>query len=133
LLLKELRKKVERTRKAAGWLRKEKKNRHVGVWQQVWPKIPRRNLVSRRIELDTRLQVELGKMLADYLRPEGISLETIARLILLAYWAGGLSEMDGDVIRTTYTGRELKVRNIRENLRESRLHKARNFKKKRPK
>jgi hypothetical protein len=128
--LEDLRENVERTRKTIGRLRKRKRNRHFGVWQQFWPEVPRNNLVSRKVELDTRLQVELGKMLADYLRPEGISLETIARLILLAYWTGGLCGMDGEVIRTTYTGRELKVRNIRENLREIRLHKARNFKKK---
>jgi hypothetical protein len=128
-LLKDLRKTVERTRKMAGWLRKNRRNRHFGVWQHRWPEMLRNNLVSGKFELDKRLQIELGKMLADYLRPEGISLETIARLILLAYWAGGLSEMIGDEIRTTYTGRELKVRNIRDNLRGIELHKAASFKK----
>jgi hypothetical protein len=67
-------------------------------------------------------------MLADYLRPEGITLETIARLILLAYWAGGLCGMDGEVVRTSYTNRELKERNIRDNLRGIKLHKAASFK-----
>jgi hypothetical protein len=126
-LLKYLRKKVERTRKTARRLKKGKKDWPFGVWRLLWPEIPRKNLVSRKIELDTRLQVELGKMFADYLRPEGVKLETIARLILLAYLVGGLSGMDGKVIRTIYTDRVLKVRNIRENLRDAGLHLANSF------
>jgi hypothetical protein len=65
----------------------------VGYWEEiVWPKVRRRNVVTRKLQLDTRLQIEVGKVLAFYLRENGISLETIARLILLAYWAANLSE-----------------------------------------
>jgi hypothetical protein len=126
-LLEGLRKKVERTRKATHWLKERKRNWHYGVWQRSWRKVPRKNLVSRKIELDTRLQVELGKMFGDYLGPEGVSLETIARLILLAYWVGGLATMNGKKNQAICTNRVLKVRNIRDNLRFARLHKAVSF------
>jgi hypothetical protein len=129
-LFKDLKKEVEQTQKAVGWLRKRKADWHFGVWQHRWPKILRKNLVSRRIELDTRLQVELGRIFADYLRPD-ITLETIARLILLAYSAGRLSGLDGEDTRTILTNRVLEVRNIRDNLREAGLQDAASFKKKR--
>lgn len=126
-LLKNLRMEIERKQKGVGERKKSRKNRHPGIWRQLWPEIKRNNLVSRKIELDTRLQVELGKKFSDYLRPDGVRLETIARLILLAYWAGELCEMEGEVTRTLYTNRELTVRNIREKLREKGLHKAESF------
>jgi hypothetical protein len=114
-----------------GQLKEERRNWHVGVWQQLWPEIPRKNLVSRKIELDTRLQVELGKMLADYLRPEDrherVSLETIARLILLAYRVGGLAYKDESGTRLNSTNRNLTVRNIRDNLGCAGIEKAENF------
>jgi len=84
-------------------------------------------LVSRRVELDTSLQVGLGKVLILYLHPKKVSLETVARLVLLAYWAGDLSETSGDFSKSKYTGRVLKVRNIRENLRDAKLHDAAGF------
>ena len=63
-----------------------------GFWvEMIWRDLPSRNMAARTIELDTRLQVELGKVLVFYLRERKVSLRTIARLILLAYWAGGLS------------------------------------------
>jgi hypothetical protein len=63
-----------------------------GFWvEMIWRDLPSRNMVARTIELDTRLQVELGKVLIFYLREKKVSLLTIARLILLAYWAGDLS------------------------------------------
>ena len=67
-------------------------DRKFGFWvEMIWRDIPSRNVVARTIELDTRLQVELGKVLIFYLRGKKVSLLTIARLILLAYWAGDLS------------------------------------------
>ena len=67
-------------------------NMKFGFWvEMIWRDLPSRNMVARTIELDTRLQVELGKVLVFYLREKKVSLRTIARLILLAYWAGDLS------------------------------------------
>ena len=132
--LARLKRHAERARKTVGTLKQQKRDWHFGEWRHFWPKkLLRRNLVSRRIELDTRLQVELGKMLADYLRPkergERVSLETISRLILLAYLAGGLAgeEKKTGMIRTYYTDHVLTVRNIRDNLRYAKLHKAKSF------
>jgi hypothetical protein len=126
-LLSELMEEIEKKRKTVGWLKQRKKEWHYGVWQQLWSEIPRQNLVTRIIDLDTRLQVELGKMFSDYLRGAGVSLETIARVILLAYRVGGLAFKDGKVTRTYGTRRRLTVRNIRENLRYAGLHKAESF------
>jgi hypothetical protein len=50
-----------------------------------------------------------------------VKLETIARLILLAYRVGGLSGMDGQVTRTIDTSRLLNVRNVRDKLTYSGL------------
>ena len=130
-LLSSLRKKVERTRTTVGKLMRDRSDWHFGVWQQLWPEIPRKNLVSRKIELDTRLQRELGKKLADYLRTgkrrERVSWETIARLILLAYRVGELTYDDESGTNIHSTGHKLIVRNIRENLRNGGLHKAATF------
>jgi hypothetical protein len=130
-VLQDLKKKAGRARETVARLRKNKKNWQFGMWQHGWPEVPRRNLVSRKKELDTRLQAELGKMLADYLRPAGISLETIARLVLLAYWAGGLFEPKDGKSPKTDAGGILTVRNIRENLRDAKLHKAKSFRRRR--
>jgi len=130
-LLGDLSKYIERKRDTALWLKERKRNSHYGgIWQHMWPEVPRKSFVSRRIELDTRLQVELGKQLAFYLRPLGVSLETIARLVLLAYLVGELASEEKTEkarIRTHFTGRILTVRNIRDNLRYAGLHKAEMF------
>ena len=133
-LLARLKREIERARKTVGTLKQQKRDWHFGAWRHFWPKkLLRKNLVSRKIELDTQLQVELGKMLADYLRPkergERVSLETIARLILLAYLAGELAreEKETGMIRTYTTDHILTVRNIRDNLRYANLPKARSF------
>jgi hypothetical protein len=121
-LLKGLRAQAERTIKTAASLKLEEKNRNFGVWQHLWPRLPRNNLVSKKRELDSRLQIELGKKFADYLRQADVSLETIARLIYLAYWIGGFCSQVEDGTVKTPAGGILKVRNIRENLRAAGLH-----------
>ena len=128
-LLQDLEKTVERTRRTLNWLKKRKQEWQFGAWKRFWPEIPRKNLVESKIDLDMRLQAEMGKMLADYLVPEGVSLETIARLILLAYCAGELAEIkDGDP-KTKFGDRTLRVRNIRDILRARGIaRKERNFK-----
>lgn len=126
-VLADLRREVERTQKKAGRLMKERRNWHFGIWQHLWPEVPRKNLVLRKKDLDTRLQLELGKAFAYYLKPEGVSLETVARLIFLAYRVGGLLHAEGGWTGMTLAGGILKVRNIRENLRYGGLHKAESF------
>jgi hypothetical protein len=124
-VLRRLRAHINEARGAITWSKLKQAKMHLGFWQGLlWPEPPRRSLVSRRMELDISLQVELGKVLLFYLRRTRVSLETVARLILLAYWAGGLSEVSGDFSRSRLTGRVLKVRNVRENLRDAKLHEA---------
>lgn len=123
---------IRGARHQVNWLKERRRDWHFGVWQQLWPEVPRKNLVSRRIELDTRLQIEMGKMFADYLRSprnerDRVSTETIARLILLAYQVGGLAYEAESGIRVHGTERELTVRNIRDNLNENLVHKAASF------
>lgn len=130
-LLKDLRREVAGTRKKVGLLKERKTDWYRGVWHHRWPKILRKNLVSRKLDFDSRLQIELGKMFADYLRPKNVKLETIARLILLAYRVGELAGMDGQVTRTIHTGRVLNVRNIRDKLTYSGLQNAASYKRKR--
>jgi hypothetical protein len=123
-----------------------------GFWEEmIWRDLPKRSVVARKIETDTRLQIELGKVLVFYLTGKKISLMTIAHLILLAYWAGDLSDVrevsekvsqrahkmeedsatSTDTVTSTttiYTRRPLRVRNIYENLREAGLHQTAIFK-----
>ncbi len=94
------------------------------AWEHLWHDVPRTNLVEGKPELDTRLQVQVGKILGDYLLPEKVRVESIARLIVLAYCAGDLAEWDGEVLRTTYTRRILRVRNVRDILRKRGLVKG---------
>jgi hypothetical protein len=122
-ILQDVQSNVHKARAKLRFLQVEMESR-VGFWEEmVWAKVRRRNFVRRRLQLDTRLQIELGKVLVFYLRRKSVSLETIARLILLAYWAANLSEPSNEgFYKSKYTDRILKIRNIRDNLREATLH-----------
>ena len=130
-ILKRLRTYAIRTQRAVESLKQEIEE--FDEFEFEWPEIPRKNLTVRKMELDTRLQVELAKTLAMCLRRgkknKRISLERIARLVLMAYLAGELAteEEKTGMIRTHKTDRILTVRNIRDNLRYAKLHKARSF------
>jgi hypothetical protein len=64
----------------------------LGVWERVWQGHERSKDITRGIDLDTRLQVQSAKMLRTFLhRDEGVSLRTIARLVVLVYLAAGLA------------------------------------------
>ena len=128
-ILQRLRAYVHQARGALEWSKTERDKLHFGFSPELlWSEVPKKGLVSKKIELDTRLQVELGKALLFYLWQNHVSLETVARLVILAYGAGDLSEVSGDFTKSRLTGRVLKVRNIRDNLREAKLHKAEAFK-----
>ena len=94
------------------------------MWNHLWHDVPRNNLVNDKRELDTRLKAEAGKVFGDYLLAENVPTETIARLTVLAYCAGGLAGWDGQALRTTYTHRVLKVRNVRDILRKRGIEKS---------
>lgn len=64
----------------------------LGAWERVWSRIKRNEDIRRGIDLDTRLQVQSAKMFRTFLhRDEGVSLRTVARLVVLVYLAAGLA------------------------------------------
>jgi hypothetical protein len=101
--------------------------RRRGVWRHFWPENQRKELVPKKIDLDTRLQIELGKIFAVHMGPSGITLETIARLIVLAYVAGDLAQLKEGRLKISASGRELTIRKVRDVLRYKRIHNARAF------
>ena len=75
--------------------------------------------LGRRIDLDTRFQIRLGVILRSYLgKKEGVSLRTIARLVLLYYFCSGLVLVDAqNETRVRGTKRLLTVGAIDQRLR----------------
>lgn len=71
----------------------------LGAWEGLWERNPRIETIHRGITLHTRLQLQSAKMFRIYLRAEGgVSLRTVARLIVLVYQLTGLAveeEKDG--------------------------------------
>jgi hypothetical protein len=95
--------------------------RSLGVIENFFNEKPRTRLLKRRIDLDNQLQVQLAKVLLFHL-PK-LSVKTLARLIVLAYWAADLaaeSEEKGYLkIRTTE--RALTVRSVYDKLKSAKL------------
>lgn len=93
----------------------------------LWPEIGR--TPPRKIELDTQLQIQLGECLATFLT--GMTLQTIARLICLAYVVGGLAKIETGKMLLNYPEgkRNLCVNNVAHNLRYAKFQKAEMFKK----
>lgn len=105
----------------------------LGIWEELWPKQPFKYPGKRLIELDTTLQVQLGKILATFLRQSSVSLATLSRLIVLVYWVSDLARPwpGGEgVLRIRSTERKLTVKNVHDNLIEAELEKAKAFGKK---
>ena len=98
-------------------------------FQQLWPEVPRPTFVERRMDLDSRLQMELGKLFASFLGD--ISMATIARLILLTYRVGGLAAKKDGKTHIITTNKIVTVRTIRDKIEAARLHKAQFFGKRR--
>ena len=89
-----------------------------------WRKNPPKQFVRTKIELESALQVQLFKALKAFM-PE-LSLQTIARLIVLAYWAAGFAEPsqnDGCFV-IVYSTRRLTVRCVYDKLRYENLQRT---------
>lgn len=95
-----------------------------GMKSHFWPETPRKNLAKSKTDLDIRLQVEIGKAFAELLLPKNVSLETIARLVLLACVVGRVAQIKEGVAVNSYSGRPLKVRNIRDILKANKISKG---------
>jgi hypothetical protein len=90
----------------------------LGVWERLWPEHARAENIPREIELDTRLQVQAAKMFRTFLpRDEGVSLRTIARLVVLVYYIAELAtENQKDGCLWT-SNRAITVRSVEDKLR----------------
>jgi hypothetical protein len=95
----------------------------LGAWEKLWPQLKRGEITRLAVDLDTRLQLQCAKMFRTFLREdEGVSLRTIARLVVLVYKAAGLaSEIKNDgVLRLPDSHHAISVRSVEEKLRRRR-------------
>jgi hypothetical protein len=67
----------------------------LGVWERLWSRHARAETIRREIDLDARLQKQAAKMFRTFpSEDEGVSLRTIARLVVLVYQVGGIASYD---------------------------------------
>ena len=96
-LLASAAKMIERYRLALRSPARPAKDSPLGVWERLWTGHERSTDINRGIDLDTRLQSQSAKMLRTFLhRDDGVSLRTIARLVVLVYLAAGLASEGKD-------------------------------------
>jgi hypothetical protein len=89
------------------------------VWAEIWPQPARTVIINRGIDLDMRFQFRCAKMFRTYLR--GVSIRTIARLILLVYWTTALATVQDDVLWIVTERRRITVRSVEEKLIRNRF------------
>ena len=105
-------------------LRSATRRSPLGVWERLWPNHVRSATVNRGIDLDTRLQLQIAKMFRTFLhKDEGVSLRTIARLVVLAYHVAGLATTvsKDEPLRLVGSPRTITVRSVEEILRRNRI------------
>jgi hypothetical protein len=90
------------------------------VWERFWPRKPRVNIISHRIDLDMRLQLQCAKMFRIFLR--AVSVRTIARLIVLVYWTTGLAIETTDGLSIVGEKRPITPRNVQDKLSRKRAN-----------
>jgi hypothetical protein len=96
-LLKPLALKIVEVRSSVS--REQQREYHkFGIWNRLWEwESPK--LVSKRSELNTRLEHELGKAFGYYLGPRGLKIASVARLVVLTCVAAGVGQQrDNDLI-----------------------------------
>src|SRR5467141_3780746 len=115
---------IEEQRRLVKNLRNPTQRSPLGVWEQLWPNHIRRASIKREIDLDTRLQLQTAKMLRTFLhKDEGVSLRTIARLVVLVYKTAGLASLDSEDGTLFIAGsrRTITCRSVEEILRHNRI------------
>ena len=123
-LLKNTANLIEEQRRLVKNLRDPTQRSPLGVWERLWMNHPRRTSINRGIDLDTGLQLQIAKMLRTFLhKDEGVSLRTIARLVVLVYQVAGLANMDvkNDTLVIAGSQRTISVRSVEEILRRNRI------------
>lgn len=96
----------------------------LGVWERLWSQNSRAESVQREIGLDTRLQVQSAKMFRTFLhKDEGVSLRTVARLVVLVYLVAELaSETNSDgCLRISGSRHALTWRSVEDKLRRNQI------------
>src|SRR5579862_422985 len=96
----------------------------IGYFEMFWKRFPRADVITRRIDIDTRLQLQLAKIFRTFLRKDdGVSTITIARMVVLVYKICGLAVEGGSDDQLWLPGgkRKITVRNVEEKLRRKGL------------
>jgi hypothetical protein len=123
-LLKNTARLIEEQRRLVRSLRNPTQRSPLGVWEQLWGSHVRKSSINREIDLDTRLQLQIAKMFRTFLhKDEGVSLRTIARLVVLVYKVAGLASIDSKNETLVIAGspRTITWRSVEEILRRYRL------------
>lgn len=97
----------------------------LGIWERLWSRHARVENIRREIDLDARLQKQAAKMFRTFLHEEeGVSLRTIARLIVLVYQVAGIASYDRKAgqLMIMNSRRAITVRAVEEKLRRWNIH-----------
>jgi hypothetical protein len=123
-LLEKLAGQIEEQRRLVNNLRNPAQRSPLGVWEQLWANHARKTNITREIDLDTRLQLQIAKMFRTFLhKDEGVSLRTIARLVVLVYKVAGLANgnSEGEILNIANSPRTITTRSVEEILRRNRI------------
>jgi hypothetical protein len=123
-LLKKTANLIEEQRRLVNNLKNQTQRSPLGVWERLWANHTRKVNIRREIELDTRLQLQIAKMFRTFLhKDEGVSLRTIARLVVLVYKVAGLAGRDAKNATSVLVGsrRTITCRSVEEILRRNRI------------
>jgi len=95
--------------------------KELAEWQRHFDNFRYPEKLTRRIDLDFRIQVRMALILILYLdlKNTGISLMTIARLVVLIYICADLTKVEGDELQIRDTKRPLTVQAVHERLDEA--------------
>ena len=96
----------------------------LGAWERLWSQHARKKIVGREIGLETRLQLQVAKTFRIFLhKDEGVSLRTIARLVVLVYQVAGLARLDlkNETLIISGSWRSVTCRSVEEILRRYRI------------
>jgi hypothetical protein len=111
---------IDHSRADIGKLRDPRRPSPMGPWELLWKDHPRMENLRRQLDLDARLQIQAAKMFRTFLHEDqGVSVRTIARLVVLVYQTAGLaSEMGTEgFLRIVDSRRKITVRSVEEKLR----------------
>jgi hypothetical protein len=93
---------------------------HRGAWRRLLLQPEYRRRPLRELDLEGRFQIRVAKTMRTSLqKDDGVTLRTVARLVVLFYLCAGLAEDKKDYIEVKNTGRELSVDAVDQKLRHA--------------